>query len=133
MATVISSKEATKLAKEMQGTLNAIPGACAEAFEEAGKRAGKEAVQKLKKTAPKARKGRAKQWKLTKEKNGSYVIHSKEPWLPHLLENPHRIVSHGKQAGNSRGYHFIAPVEKETVEKFEEYFEKEITKRMGNI
>lgn len=130
---LISSKNATALAKEIQSTLNQIPGAAAEAFKEAGQKAGKEAVQKLKKTAPKKRQGRAGQWKVTNQKGEGFIIHSKHPWLPHLLEDPHKIVSHGKMHGSSKGYHYIEPVEKEAVESFEDYFEKEITKRMGDI
>lgn len=130
---VISSNNANALTKEIHETLNAIPGACSEAFDQAGKKAGKEAVKKLKQTAPRRNKNRAGDWKVTKEKNGSYFIHSKNPWLPHLLENGHRVVAHGKIYGSTRARPYIAPVEAETIKAFETYFVEEVGKKMQGV
>lgn len=130
---VISSHNPEKLTREIMGVLDAIPGAASQAFEQAGKQAGKKAVQKLKKTAPKKNKNRGGQWKVSKDSGGGYVVHSKYPWLPHLLTNPRKVVAHGVQHGSITVKSYVSPAEKEAVEEFQKIFEEEIDKRLGEL
>lgn len=128
---VISSNHPQKLNQEIQGILNAIPGACSQAFDEAGKLAGSKAADKLKKTTPR----RVEKWSY-KKADKVWTVYAPKPYyrLTHLLNNGHRIVVHGKHLpGRTKAYHYVEPVEEEAKQQFEEYFEQACEMKMEEL
>ena len=94
----------------------------------AEEKVAKEAVKKLKKTSPKAKRNGghrhyADDWKVDNKSKKNYshqIIHNKQYQLTHLLENGHNIVSHEKVVGHAAPQKHIKPVEewvKDEVEK----------------
>lgn len=94
----------------------------------AEEKVAKEAVKKLKKTSPKAKRNGghrhyADDWTIDNKSKKNYshqIIHNKQYQLTHLLENGHNIVSHGKVVGHAKPQKHIKPVEewvKDEVEK----------------
>ena len=95
---------------------------------EVEEKVAKEAVKKLKKSSPKAKrngghKHYADDWKVDNKSKKLYshqIIHNKQYQLTHLLENGHNIISHGKVVGHAKPQKHIKPVEewvKSEVEK----------------
>ena len=86
-----------------------------EALEESANEVTKEAVKTLKAMSPIRTKKYAKSWIRKKTSNG-YIIHNKRYYLTHLLEHGHAKRKGGRVAGRSH----IAPVEQQTIERFEQ-------------
>lgn len=128
--TVVTSSHPEKLRREITAVLNRIPGAATEAFKNAGKKAGKNAVKTLRATAPRRTGKSSKAWTV-KQDGAAFVIHSKSPYhsIPQFLENGHKTPS----GRNTNGFNYIAPVEKQAIEEFEAEFEKELAKELEAI
>ena len=67
----------------------------------------------------------SKSWISTKEQWG-YVVHSKLPGIPHVLERGHAVVRNGKVIGRAAAHPHIAPV----VEKNKSDYETAIRKAL---
>lgn len=128
--TVVTSSHPEKLRREITAVLNRIPGAATEAFKNAGKKAGKNAVKVLKSTAPKRTGKSSKAWAL-KQDGSAFIVHSKSPYhsIPQFLETGHKKLN----GGSTQGFNYIAPVERQAVEEFEKEFEKELAKELEAI
>lgn len=121
---VVSTRTPEKLRREITSLMAKVPGAAENAFDKAAKKAGTEGAKQLRRVAPKRTGKSANAWTVKKEK-GAYYIHAKAPHyrIPHLLEHGHKTV--GKKGKRfTRAFNYIAPVETEVNEKFEEYFEE---------
>lgn len=117
-----------ELSNEMQDILRAFQGKVSEAVEVAASDAASEAVAILKTTSPKNTGKYAKSWSKKKLSDASYIIYNKDPQLPHLLENGHRIVSHKKEFGRTKPIVHIKPAEEKAIARFEELLKQEIEK-----
>ena len=114
------------------GELESFVGLAPDAFEAAGKAAGKKAVKALKNTSPSKTGEYAKNWKVktTKTRTGASTViyQGKKPGLPHLLEYGHPIVSGGRTVGQAKAFPHIAAAQADAIKAYED----ELTKRLEN-
>lgn len=115
---------AAALDSAMLGVVNQASEAAAAAVEKTAKDAAKE----INKNAKSKFSGKeySKSWKAkqTSKSPPRWTIYSTTPGLPHLLENPHDIVTHGKKVGRTSGNPHIKPVEDSLPDKLVENFNK---------
>lgn len=99
---------------------------------------GKDGVETLRQTSPKASKGKhkgrySKGWKATKQKETSnsitVVIHNKTDYqLAHLLEFGHAIVKGGRTVGSARAIPHIEKVQEQLDKQIERDIRWELSK-----
>lgn len=132
---VISTNNRTDLSRQLMGMLSVIPHSTITAFDEAGKKTGESAVEKLAQTAPRRNQNRAGQWACKKESSGKWVVYNPKHYrLPHLLIKPHQIISHGVNTGKfTKAHDYITPVEQEAIEQFEANFIEAMNQRLEKI
>lgn len=103
---------------------------CRDIVDETAKKAADNAKKRLRNTSPKRARGGgkyAKSWNVQEDRSrlgSTYTVYSKQPGLPHLLEN-----GHAKRNGTGwvNGRPHIAPAESAAVEAFE----TELTIKLG--
>lgn len=120
-----------ELAEAMMAELEEYVGLAPEAFEAAGKAAGKKAVKQLKNTSP-GKGDYHKNWKVktTKTRTGASttIYQGKKPGLPHLLEYGHPIVRGGRTVGQAKAFPHIAAAQETAIKAYE----NELKERMEN-
>lgn len=96
---------------------------------EAEEEVAKEAIAKLKKTSPRARRSKkghyADKWTIDQKSKKQYaetIIYNKDYQLTHLLENGHDVVRNGRVVGHVKARPHIKPVE--------EWVKEEMVKRV---
>lgn len=68
-------------------------------------------------------------WTYTVEKKRLYtkvIIHNKQAWLPHLLENGHALVAGGRRIGDVKAYKHIEPL----ADRLEQEYESEVKNKL---
>lgn len=122
--------DAAQLSNEMSDILRAFKGKVSEAVEFAASQAASEAVRMIRSgpATPRNTGDYSKSWTKKKLSDSSYVVYSKNPNLPHLLENGHLIVSYGKECGRTKARPHIKPAEEKAVARFEEIIKYKIQK-----
>ncbi|MEK4494494.1 HK97 gp10 family phage protein [Ureibacillus sp. FSL W8-0352] len=111
-----------QLARELNKQLQQYTNDVVEQIEKSAKEIGKEGVKKLKETSPKRTGEYADGWRL-KQTNEGYVMHNATHYqLTHLLENGHL----NRDGSRTAPQPHIAPVEKETIDKFLKATEKAV-------
>lgn len=107
----------SSLASEIAKALSEYSEELENEVDEIGKEVAEEAVSELKQTSPKRYGKYAKNWKVKRNKKGSYVVHNAAPTyrLTHLLERGHVL----RNGGRSHSFTHIQPVEEKVIENFE--------------
>lgn len=92
----------------------------------AGEKIARDGAKKLRQVSPKRTGKYAKGWTVKKEtlfgKPTSYIIHNKQPSLPHLLEHGHAT----RSGGRTKPQIHIKPVEEEVVAAYMQAVEEAI-------
>lgn len=121
-----------ELAEAVQAELDAYVGLAPEAFEAAGKAAGKKAVKRLKSDSPSKTGEYAKNWKVktvkTRTGASTTIYQGKKPGLAHLLEYGHPIVHGGRTVGQAKAFPHIAAAQETAIKAYED----ELKERMEN-
>lgn len=99
-----------------------------EAVEKAARKAGRDAVQKLKNTSPRKTGDYASGWTTRKSGLGVIVYNKKAPGLTHLLEYGHVIENKFGEYGRAPARVHIAPVEKAANQEYEEEIRRNMQK-----
>lgn len=99
-----------------------------EAVEKAARKAGRDAVQKLKNTSPKKSGEYASGWATRKRGLGVIVYNRKAPGLTHLLEYGHDIINKFGEYGRAPARVHIAPVEQAANQEFEDEIRRNMQK-----
>ena len=111
--------EVGKLSSAVEKELEAYAKLSAEGMKEAVRKAAKLCKREITENAPKDTGAYKKSWttKVTEESGNSLsiTVHSKMPWLPHLLEHGHAK----RGGGRVPAYPHIAPAEQKAVEQLE--------------
>lgn len=122
--------DADQLSNEMSDLLRTFNGKVSESVEFAASQAASEAISIIRSgsATPRNNGDYAKSWTKKKLSDASYVVYSKKPNLPHLLEKGHLIVSYGKKHGRTKARPHIKPAEEKSIARFEEILKHEIQK-----